>query len=169
MSNKDQHKPGHPTVGHVSSIPQLFAVFGALVAMTILTVALSGKLPGAGGMLVAMGIATVKALLVALYFMHLRYDRPFHGYVFLASIMFVFCFFGITSLDSAAYRKDIMPYEEAQLGITGGVEEMYAEPRSEYQKKAHPDGASLPTSEEAGDENTSSPADPAAEPEAAGH
>ena len=113
MSNKDNHQPGHPTVGHVSSIPQLFMVFGALVALTTLTVALSGKLPGAGGMMVAMGIATVKALLVALYFMHLRYDRPFHGYVFLASIMFVACFFGITSLDSAAYRKDILPYEEA--------------------------------------------------------
>lgn len=112
MSNKDHHnQPGHPSVGHVSTLPQLFTVFGALVALTILTVALSGRLPGAGGMMIAMGIATVKALLVALYFMHLRYDRPFNGYLFLAGILFVAVFFGFTSMDTAVYRRDILPYE----------------------------------------------------------
>ncbi len=150
MSNKEHHhEPGHPTVGHVSSLPQLFTVFGALVVLTIITVALSGKLPGAGGMLVAMGIATVKALLVALYFMHLRYDRPFNGYIFLASILFVACFFGFTSLDTATYRRDILPYENDKLGEAGGVEEMYKEPRESYQKSHNNAGNLHTTGEEA--------------------
>ncbi|MCB1188622.1 cytochrome C oxidase subunit IV family protein [bacterium] len=147
MSNKSHHhEPGHPTVGHVSPLPQLFMVFGALVALTILTVALSGKLPGASGMMIAMGIATVKALLVALYFMHLRYDRPFNGYIFLAGILFVAVFFGFASLDTATYRRDIIPYEADKLGAAGGSQEaMYEEPRKAYQN-AH-QGKSLHTSE----------------------
>jgi cytochrome c oxidase subunit 4 len=151
-NNKHHHVPGHPTVGHVSPIPQLLLVFGALIALTILTVALSGKLPGAEGMLVAMGIATVKALLVALYFMHLRYDRPFHGYVFLASIMFVACFFGITSLDSAAYRKDIDPYEKAYYQ---NAEEAF--PRHKAGESLHPAAAA------------DSEAEPGTAPDAGGH
>jgi len=151
MSNSDQHQPGYPTVGHVSSIPQLFIVFGALVALTILTVVLSGRLPGSGGMMIAMGIATIKAFLVALYFMHLRYDRPFHGYVFLASLMFVACFFGILSLDSAAYRMDILPYEEAN----------YQDKEAAFPRHTSP--ATLHTTDEAADAEAETPADTAEE------
>ncbi|MCB1218794.1 cytochrome C oxidase subunit IV family protein [bacterium] len=150
MSNKSHHhEPGHPTVGHVSPLPQLFMVFGALVALTVLTVGLSGKLPGTTGMLIAMGIATIKALLVALYFMHLRYDRPFNGYVFLAAIMFVACFFGFASLDTATYRRDIAPYEANKLMESEGKpENMYKTARDDWQSKHGGEGTSLHTSGE---------------------
>ena len=153
MSNKDKHThaPGHPTVGHVSSPQQLLTVFGALVFLTIVTVALSGKLPGTTGMMIAMGIATVKALLVALYFMHLRYDRPFNGYLFLASILFVAVFFGITSLDTAAYRKDIAPFEEAYMPVVPNThipDPESAYPRATKASSLHTDSAADGTESE---------------------
>ena len=39
--------------------------------------------------MIAVGIATVKASLVALYFMHLRYDQPFYAIVLLTALLFL--------------------------------------------------------------------------------
>ena len=52
-------------------------VFGALMVMTILTVAVSYlNLPTTAAVLVALAIATFKASLVAMFFMHLKGERP---------------------------------------------------------------------------------------------
>jgi cytochrome c oxidase subunit 4 len=48
-----------------------YAVFGGLVALTLLTVAISFLELGAWHTAVGLTIATVKGLLVALFFMHL--------------------------------------------------------------------------------------------------
>ena len=52
-------------------------------------------------------IATVKASLVALYFMHLRYDHPFNGLVLVAGLGFLALFIGIVLLDSTQYQPTI--------------------------------------------------------------
>ena len=56
-----------------------------------------------------MAIATVKATLVALYFMHLRYDRPFNAVVFVSALVFVTLFVGIALIDTAAYQPELIP------------------------------------------------------------
>jgi cytochrome c oxidase subunit 4 len=61
-----------------------------------------------------MGIASVKALLVALYFMHLRYDHPFHAFIFAVGLAFVTIFVGLTLLDTLQYQPEIRTYQEAQ-------------------------------------------------------
>jgi len=54
-----------------------FAVFIALLALTALTTGVAFiDLGGAGNVAVALAIAVIKAVLVALYFMHLRYSSP---------------------------------------------------------------------------------------------
>ena len=51
-------------------------VFGALLVLTALTVAASAlTLPAGLGMALGLGIAAAKAALVAMFFMHLKYER----------------------------------------------------------------------------------------------
>lgn len=56
--------------------PKIYlGVFAALLALTALTTAIAFvDLGGVGNVAVALSIAIVKAALVALYFMHLRYS-----------------------------------------------------------------------------------------------
>jgi cytochrome c oxidase subunit 4 len=60
----------HPTV----SVRIYFAVFAALIAFTLITVAVAYLDLGVMNTVVALSIAAFKALLVLLYFMHLRYS-----------------------------------------------------------------------------------------------
>ena len=54
----------------------LLTVFVVLLLLTFMTVAATWFDFGGWALVIALGIATVKASLVALYFMHLRYDQP---------------------------------------------------------------------------------------------
>jgi cytochrome c oxidase subunit 4 len=59
---------------HVVPVPVYLAVFAALCAGTVLTVAAAGHDFGAFNTPIALGIAATKATLVILYFMHVRYS-----------------------------------------------------------------------------------------------
>lgn len=78
----------------------LFSVFFALVFLTIVTVAQSNIDLGSYDVAVTMVIATIKALLVALFFMHLAFDKPFNLVVFASAFVFVGLFIIITLSDS---------------------------------------------------------------------
>jgi cytochrome c oxidase subunit IV len=93
---------------HAVPLKELVLVLAALLALTVLTVAVTYVDLGSLNLVVALGIATLKALLVALFFMHLRRDRPFHGIVFLASILFVMLFVGLVLIDTSAYQPDLI-------------------------------------------------------------
>jgi cytochrome c oxidase subunit 4 len=113
MSDHSHDSEGH--IGHVLPLSLLLKVFGALVALTILTV-MTGKADLHGADLaVAMIIATCKASLVCLFFMHLKYDRPFHGLIFLFSVMFVGLFLVFVTLDSEEYQGDIKDYKANEV------------------------------------------------------
>ena len=99
-------------LGHVVSVQVLLGVFGALLALTALTVAVSYVDFGALNLLVAIGVATVKVSLVALYFMHLRYDSPFNAVVFLIGVAFLALFLAITLLDMIKYHPDVQTWHE---------------------------------------------------------
>ncbi len=75
-------------LGHIVSYGVLFGTGSILVLMTAITVAVTYIDAGEMNMPIALGIAGVKATLVALFFMHLRWDRPFNGLVLVASIVF---------------------------------------------------------------------------------
>lgn len=73
----------------------------ALLFLTVFTVwtAKEIHLPGAGNILLAMAIATVKASLVCLFFMGLKYDRKLNVVVFVCGFLFLFFFFLLTFMD----------------------------------------------------------------------
>jgi cytochrome c oxidase subunit 4 len=96
---------------HVMPLTLLLTVFSTLIGLTIVTVTASKLSLGAAEIWVAMGIATVKAVLVAAYFMHLRYDKPFNAFLFLFSLVFAAIFIGLVLVDSQAYQPEIAAEE----------------------------------------------------------
>ena len=101
-----------PTLAHVVPVRVLLSVFAALMVLTAVTVAVSCFNLGALNLLVAMGVATTKATLVALYFMHLRYDNALHAVFFLIGVAFLGLFLVITMLDTVQYQPDVQSYQQ---------------------------------------------------------
>jgi len=111
------HRDG---IGHVVPLPVLLGVFLTLIALTIATVTIAGLGLSRFDFVIAMAIATVKAGLVSLYFMHLRYDRPFHAVVLVSALGFVALFISIALLDTREYRGDIERHTTATAGAKAG-------------------------------------------------
>ncbi|MDB5351488.1 MAG: hypothetical protein JWN86_2735 [Planctomycetota bacterium] len=66
-----------------------FAVFGGLMVLLLATVGLARFDLGRGNLIVAMTIAAIKALLVLLYFMHLKYSHRLTWVVAVAGIIWL--------------------------------------------------------------------------------
>ena len=60
---------------HIVPISVYLIIFGALVILTILTVTVAYFDLGRWNVIVALAIAVTKALLVTLYFMHVKYSK----------------------------------------------------------------------------------------------
>lgn len=101
--------PASRPVGHVIPLPVLFAVLGTLLVMTVVTVAVSRLDFGRYNLWIALGIAVFKASLVLLFFMHLKYDRPFNAIVIIVSMALVVLFIAIALTDSEQYEPDRIP------------------------------------------------------------
>jgi cytochrome c oxidase subunit IV len=114
MAHKSEHTSpydpaSHGSHGHhILSPSLLLKVFGALVALTVLTVVLAileredvvhfgGE---AGSIGVALFIAGIKATLVAMFFMALKYDNKVNALAFVMGIVFLAVFFVFTFLDT---------------------------------------------------------------------
>src|SRR5678815_225448 len=66
-----------------------FMVFGALMVLTIVTVAVSYvHLPVHQAIIVALFIATIKGSLVAMFFMHLNHERKMIYWVLALTVVF---------------------------------------------------------------------------------
>jgi cytochrome c oxidase subunit IV len=73
---------------HVVSRKTYIVVWGALMALMILTAGLSRINLGEWSTLVALAIAAIKALLVVLFFMHVRYESQKMAWVFVVARFF---------------------------------------------------------------------------------
>ena len=91
---------------HVSSVAMFTNVLIALLFLTVMTVVVSRFDFGGANMLIAMGIASVKASLVMLFFMHLKYDTAINKIYFLSSFLFLSLLFVFTLADRATRRMD---------------------------------------------------------------
>jgi len=109
----DDHGDGHDDHEHHAVSWQLLTiVFLALMVLTVLTVAAINVNLGPLNIVVALGIALVKALLVVLIFMHIWWDRAFHGLLIAASLGFVALFIGFVMLDTWQYEPAITAQDE---------------------------------------------------------
>ena len=94
---------------HITSLRTLVVVWIALLIGTWLTVTATYFDFGSLNLWIGLGIATGKALLVALYFMHMRWDRPFNAFVFVTAFAFLALFIGLAMMDSAHYQDVVIP------------------------------------------------------------
>jgi cytochrome c oxidase subunit IV len=76
-----------------------YAVFAALMLLLALTVVAARFDLGRFGLIVAAGIAGVKALLILLFFMHVRYSRPLTWLVAGAAFFWLAILLGLTLAD----------------------------------------------------------------------
>ncbi len=123
MSNPTAHAPhadhAHDPHDFAHPLPLwiLFAVFIALTVLTIITVAQSNLDLGSADVIVVMGIATVKAILVMLFFMHLAFDKPFNLIIFVSSFVFVGLFIMITLSDAHMNSPTFEPVVDEVVAV----------------------------------------------------
>jgi cytochrome c oxidase subunit 4 len=110
-----EHHAASHSVGHIVPVRLLVGVGAALLILTVVTV-LTAKYVDLGqlNIWVALIIAFVKASLVCLYFMHLRWDSPFNAIVLICSLLFVILFIGLSLTDTAQYQPAIRAYQATQ-------------------------------------------------------
>lgn len=116
-SKSDSHSSGGGSehgIGHVVSPKILLATAMALLVLTVITV-LSVRIDfnefdlSEMNILVALTIALIKASLVCLFFMHLRWDRPFNAFVLVGSLALVALFIWFAMTDSHEYQREVVP------------------------------------------------------------
>jgi cytochrome c oxidase subunit 4 len=101
---------------HDAKAPRTYAlVLLALLCLTFITVGASYIQFGSGliNVVIALTIATIKASLVALFFMHLLHDKPMNGLILLGSFVFLGIF--LISCYTDAVTRDLI--EPANLKV----------------------------------------------------
>ena len=87
MANPTKHEEGHGAA-HGHGIGRYLIVWAFLIVGTILTV-ITGRIDlGAGNIFLAITIASIKATLVVLFFMHMSETPAANRIVFVTSIVF---------------------------------------------------------------------------------
>jgi len=109
------HGHGDEHFAHELPMSLLVGVLLALILLTVLTVGVTSvDLGSQGNFVVAMIIATVKAVLVMGYFMHMVWDSKFNVVAFTSSFLFVLLFLAMAVLDRSEYQDSIDLWETDQ-------------------------------------------------------
>jgi cytochrome c oxidase subunit IV len=85
--------------GHVAPKSMYYAVFAALIVGTALTVAVAFVDLGPLNNVLMLGIAMTKALLVILFFMHVRWSTRLTWVVVASGFFWLLILFGLTMMD----------------------------------------------------------------------
>ncbi|MDP9002619.1 MAG: cytochrome C oxidase subunit IV family protein [Myxococcota bacterium] len=104
---------------HISSTQFYWGIFGGLIILTLLTVKVSYYDFGSANIIIALLIATMKASLVAAFFMHLRYDKLFNTVAFLSAFLFLAIFILLTYDDLGVRGRSPQNYTEMTDPRTG--------------------------------------------------
>lgn len=94
------HGQGGDHVPHVLPLKVYIGTWLGLMVFTVITVAASYVDFGDVNLWIALLIATIKASLVALLFMHLRWDERFNSIILVSSLIFLAIFIGFTMSDT---------------------------------------------------------------------
>ncbi|HEY7186872.1 MAG TPA: cytochrome C oxidase subunit IV family protein [Vicinamibacterales bacterium] len=86
--------------GHVSPKSTYYAIFGALMVLTIVTIAVAYQPLGSWNFPVAISIAITKATLVILFFMHAKYSSNLTKLFVGTAFFFLFIMLTLTMTDN---------------------------------------------------------------------
>src|SRR5688572_716706 len=94
------HTHAHPHIhGHVTPLSVYLAIFATLMVLTVVTVAVAYVDLGAMNKVVALSIASFKATLVVLYFMHVKYASRLTKMFVITGLFFLSILLGLTMVD----------------------------------------------------------------------
>jgi len=105
---------------HILPVRTYLAVAAALFVFTAITVSVSFIDLGGLNAIIAVGIASIKALLVAFFFMHLLYDKKLNLFVFAIGIIFVGLFISLTMADTLR-RSDLYDFTAEPISKEAGM------------------------------------------------
>jgi len=114
-SDHHGHAPGD--FAHPLPVWVLLTVFAALTFLTVVTVAQASFDLGGADVIVTMVIATIKASLVMLFFMHLAFDKPFNFIIFMSSFVFVALFIMFTLSDAYMNSYSFEPVVDEPMTV----------------------------------------------------
>jgi cytochrome c oxidase subunit 4 len=98
--------------------PKTYAkVLLTLMMLTVITVVAAGFDFGSANVVIALVIATIKASLVAMFFMHLLHDKPMNSLIFVSGLVFLAIFLMLTLLD--ADTRPAIERASPQKPVTG--------------------------------------------------
>ena len=118
MSHAHHASPDH--VPHITPLSTYMKTFATLLVLTVITVGVSYvDLGTTVNLAIAVIIATIKASVVAAFFMHLAADTRFNSIVFASSVVFLGIFVGFTMLDTSA-RGMYEPIKKNRVQVTYG-------------------------------------------------
>ncbi|HVV88062.1 MAG TPA: cytochrome C oxidase subunit IV family protein [Kofleriaceae bacterium] len=108
MANEQHDDHGHG-LAHVATARSLLSTWGTLMVLTLLTVtATKVDFGPTYNLALAMAIAVIKATLVVLFFMHLRYDKLFHSVLIVGGLLAASLFVSFALMDSSQYQQTII-------------------------------------------------------------
>ena len=84
---------------HIVSRATYFGIFGALLVLTFATVGVAKIDLGEWNVVVALTVAVTKAMLVILYFMHIKYSKRLTQVVVAAGFLWLLLLLGLTLSD----------------------------------------------------------------------
>jgi cytochrome c oxidase subunit 4 len=132
---------------HVHPASTYYKIFGALVILTLVTVGLAQVHLGEWNFFIAVVIATIKASLVASFFMHLKDDNRFNVLIFVGSLIFMGVFFVYTMNDTQhrgrwddSYGTGVAPATGEVAPGRGLYQEIRLEPAAGHGSDAHGGG-----------------------------
>jgi cytochrome c oxidase subunit 4 len=105
----DTPSGSHPGAHHLVPLRVYLAVFTTLMVLTVATVAAAGFDFGPFNTVVALSIAVIKATLVVLFFMHVKYSDRLTKLVVVSAIGFLAILFGITLADYFSRAWEFVP------------------------------------------------------------
>jgi cytochrome c oxidase subunit 4 len=120
--------------GHVSPKTTYYAIFGALMVLTAITVAIAFINLGPLNFPVALSIAIVKGTLVILFFMHVKYSSQLTKLIVGTAFFFLIILFGLTLSDYLSRGWFVSPRGTAGAGTQVTV----GPPPAEGAKPAEP-------------------------------
>ncbi|PKP53027.1 MAG: cytochrome-c oxidase [Bacteroidetes bacterium HGW-Bacteroidetes-1] len=101
MEHPEKNKDNQPTTHHISSYKEHFGTLVTLLLLTFVTVVVSvfGANLATLSVATALLIATVKVVVVAYYFMHLKYDLKLYSWLVLLVIVLFVAFTVLTAIE----------------------------------------------------------------------
>ena len=106
--NSDNHDEPH-----VAPLWIMYGTFAALILLTAATVAARqvdlSFIDSSANIVVALGLAFIKSVLVAMFFMHLFWDSKFNQLVLISTLFFLTVFIGFAIIDSNEYQPIVNP------------------------------------------------------------